>query len=154
MSLMSAFKAFWRELTNPQPVITEQKPETAADTSHLRLLALLQNNSRLVDFLKEDISSFDDAQVGAVVRKLHADSAKTLEEVVTIRPIMQENEGAKVQVPRGYDPTTLKLIGNVKGEPPFSGTVIHKGWKAHKRSLPKKSAETNDIIYPAEIEIK
>jgi hypothetical protein len=93
--------------------------------------------------------------VGAAVRKIHQDCAQLLEELVTIRSLREEQEGATVQVFKGYDPSQLKIVGKVKGEPPFSGILIHRGWKAHKRSLPKKIGEqTPDIICPAEIEIK
>jgi hypothetical protein len=43
----------------------------------------------------------------------------------------------------------------VKGEPPFTGTLVHRGWKVQKRSLPKKTAgQATEVICPAEIEIK
>lgn len=160
--LILAFKAFFRAFTDPvgaqrflQGPDISAKPVEATDPSHLRLLSMLQQSSRLVDFLKEDLSSFEDAQVGAAVRKIHDDCNHCLEEIVTIRPIMEDIEGAKISVPQGYDPTKIKLVGKVKGEPPFTGYLVHKGWKAHKRSLPKKIGEQiTDIICPAEIEVR
>lgn len=160
---MTAFRAFWKALKDPKkaeeflvdkPQITVKENEKS-DLSHLRLLSLMQQSSRLIDFLKEDLSSFSDAQVGAAVRKIHTDSAKSLEELVTIRPVFDEEEGTKITIPQGYDPSEIKIIGNVKGEPPFVGTLVHKGWKAVKRSLPKKMGEqATDVIYQAEIEVK
>lgn len=163
MSLILAIKAFFKALKDPvaaeRLLIGEQKqpeaPKKNQDLTHLRLLALLQNSSRLIDFLKEDISQFDDAQIGAAVRKIHEDSAKCLEDLVTIRPIIDQNEGTKYHVPQGYDPTKIKVVGNVKGEPPYVGSLVHKGWKAHKHSLPKNiSEQVTDIICPAEVEIR
>lgn len=128
---------------------------TTGDVSHLRLLYFLQQGSRLIDFLKEDITQFTDAQVGAAVRKIHQDSGKVLEELITIRPLRTENEGATITVSKGYDPSEIKLVGKVTGEPPFTGKLIHRGWKAHKRSLPKMVGEQLvEVVCPAEIEIR
>lgn len=164
MSLSIAIKAFfkaWREpekalkFLQDEPLKLPEKIPEQADQSHLRLLAFLQQSGRLIDFLKEDIASIDDAQVGAAVRKIHQDCAKSLEELVTIRPVMSEHEGASIRVPQGYDPASIKVVGKVKGEPPFTGVLVHKGWKAHKRSLPKKIGEQhNDVICPAEVEVR
>lgn len=160
--LILAFKVFFRAFTDPQWAIrflskTLEAPKLveSQDLSHLRLLAMLQQSSRLIDFLQEDLSAYTDAQVGGAVRKIHDDSQKCLEELVTIRPVLDESEGAKIQVPQGYDPTKIKVVGKVKGEPPFSGILVHKGWKAHKRSLPKKVGDqTTEVICPAEVEIR
>jgi len=162
MGLGLAFKAFMKAWKNPElgQKFVEGKAEPKAiqeqaEPSHLRLLAILQQSSRLVDFLKEDITGFNDAQVGAAVRKIHADCSKSLEELVTIRPLMEESEGSTIRILQGYDPNTIKVVGKVKGEPPFSGVLVHKGWKAHKRSLPKKVGENlADVICPAEVEVK
>lgn len=163
MGLVLALKAFIKAFKDPIQAeefvsgkrIEIKSHESAGQPSHLRLLHLLQQSSRLIDFLKEDISSFEDEQVGAAVRKIHEDSAKCLEDLVTIRPVMEQNEGEKINVPQGYDPLKIKVVGNVKGEPPFVGVLVHKGWKAHKRSLPKKVGDQlTDVICPAEVEIR
>lgn len=159
MGLSLAIKAFfkaWKEPEKGEQFVNETKKiADQADHSHLRLLSLLQQSGRLIDFLKEDLSGCDDAQVGAAVRKIHQDCAKSLEELVTIRPVMSEHEGAHVKVAPGYDPSSIKVVGKVKGEPPYNGVLIHKGWKAHKRSLPKKVGDQLvDVICPAEIEVK
>jgi hypothetical protein len=159
MRFILALKAFFKALKDPteaQRFISGGQcgEQTESDPSHLRLLALLQHSSRLIDFLKEDISSFEDAQIGAAARKIHEDSGKCLEELVTIRPLMDQNEGDKINIPEGYDASKIKIVGKVKGGPPFTGILVHKGWKAHKRSLPKKSGgQPTEVISPAEIEI-
>lgn len=132
----------------------KHKTPEEVDHSHLRLLYYLQHSGRFIDFLKEDISGFSDAQVGAAVRKIHQDCARIIEEIVTIRPLRDENEGAVIQIHKGYNPAEIKIVGKIKGEPPFTGTLIHKGWKAHKLSLPKNSGEQlMDVICPAEVEV-
>lgn len=162
MRLLIAIKAFFMVLKDPvkfekflKAKDDEEKPQQSSDYSHLRLLSLMQESSRLVDFLKEDISSFDDSQIGAAVRKIHDESSKCLEEFVTIRPVMEENEGSKITVPQGYDSTKIKVVGKVLGQPPYAGVLVHKGWKAHKRSLPKKvGIQLAEVICPAEVEVR
>lgn len=161
MSFLLAIKAFikaWKEPTKAQTFLdesTKRLDSQPSDHSHLRLLALLQQSGRLIDFFKEDINDFTDAQIGAAVRQIHQDCSKNLEELVTIRPLMPEKEGSTVSVPKGYDPAAIKISGKVKGEPPYTGIVVHQGWKAHKKSLPQKMGEqASEIICPAEIEIK
>ena len=161
MGLGLAFKAFIKAFKEPEKgqqfidEVTSPKQIETSDQSHLRLLYYLQQASRLIDFLKEDIAAFNDAQVGAAVRKIHHDCAQALEELVTIRPLKDEQEGAAVQVPKGYNPAEIKIVGKVKGEPPFTGVLIHRGWKAQKRSLPKRTGEqASDVICPAEVEIR
>lgn len=164
MSLILAFKAFWKALKNPkqaQDFLDDTLPPPppssppATEASHIRLLGYLQQNGRLIDFLKEDITGYNDAQVGAAVRKIHQDCAKCIEDLVTIRPVMEEGEGAAVRVQKGYDPNSIKVIGNVSGEPPFNGILVHKGWKAHKNSLPKQTNQKpSEVISPAEVEVR
>lgn len=162
MGLVLAFKSFFKALRNKQEaqdfllgVKEESAPVEKSDPSHLQLLALLQKSGRLVDFLQEDISSFTDAQVGAAVRPLHGDCQKVLEEVVTIRPVLEEGEGREVVVPSGYNPHEMKVVGQVKGAPPYKGRLVHRGWRAHKRSLPKQvGSGGGEVLHPAEIEVK
>lgn len=159
MKLILALKAFWKALKKPDEAIVflEAKKIEAPkkkDLAHLRLLALLQQSGRFVDFIQEDITSFSDAQVGAAVRKIHQECKKTLEELVTIRPVVEEKEGSVITIPEGYDPSTIKMTGKVKGSAPYSGRLVHKGWKAHKLSLPKQVGEQlSDVIHPAEVEV-
>lgn len=159
MALLIAIQAFIKAFKNPKKAkeFLEDHPKQVEtqDPSHLRLLKLLQHSGRLVDFLKEDIKDFSDQQIGAAVREIHQGSQRALEEYVTLRPVRDEEEGSEIHIPKGYDPSEIKVIGNVAKEPPYQGILIHKGWKAHKRSLPKSVGEQkNEIIQPAEVEIQ
>lgn len=152
-----ALKAFSKAFKAPQEaqLFLANESRGQQDHSHLRLLTLLQHEGRLIDFLKEDISGYSDAQIGVAIRKVHADCSKCLEEFVTLRPELQESEGARITVPVGYDVHAIKVIGKVKGEPPYQGIVRHKGWRANKLSLPKKvGLLPAAIIFPAEVEIQ
>ena len=156
MRLLSAFKAFWRELKGESIKLPQlEKNEKPEDPSHLRLLSFMQQSGRLIDFVKEDLTEYSDADIGASIRPIHKELAKLLEEMVTIRPVIEELEGASITIPVGFDGQKIKVVGKVKGQPPYTGTVLHQGWKAHKRSLPKAVGEANlEIIAPAEVEVK
>lgn len=163
MGFILAWKAFIKAFKEPEKAkvfLSDQptpnvKKNDYEDPSHLRMLGFLQQEGRLIDFLKEDISAFSDAQVGAAVRRIHQECARTLEEFVTVRSLREEGEGSLIQVPKDYNPIEIKIVGDIQGEPPFTGVLMHKGWKAHKRSLPKRALDqTYDVICPAEIEVK
>ncbi len=129
------------------------KPEPKANDA-VELLSCLQKEGRLIDFLQEDISSYDDAQVGAAVRSIHQNTRKALEMMVTLEPVMAEAEGDSVEVEAGFDPSAIRLTGNIKGDPPFSGTVCQRGWKVTRLSIESRPL-THDlnIIEPSEVEI-
>ncbi len=55
----------------PQRPRRRPHPPSALPTAPCRLLGILQRDSRLVDFLMEDITGYSDDQVGAAVRELH-----------------------------------------------------------------------------------
>lgn len=124
----------------------------AADGA-LRLLALLQKEGRLVDFLEEDIQPYTDAQVGAAVRAIHDGCRKALHERMEITRISAEDDGSTVEVASGFDPATVRLTGNVHGQPPFRGILQHGGWRATHVSLPKTAGIDAAVLAPAEVEI-
>ena len=136
------------EVKEPPPL---SKPSPAAA---LRLLALLQREARLVDFVKEDIDGYSDEQVGAAVRAIHAGCRKALEERIELQRIYPEEDGSAVVVDKGFDPAAIRLTGNVSGQPPFRGTLQHGGWRATSVSLPDVPEGFDvSIVAPAEIEI-
>ena len=61
----------------------------------------------------------------------------------------------KVTVPTGYAKEQYRIIGKLGGEPPFTGTLIHKGWKTEFVKLPR-IVETRQLptIAPAEVELR
>jgi hypothetical protein len=120
----------------------------------LLLLSLLQREGRLVDFLEEDLQAYDDAQIGAAVRSIQESCKKSLNKYLDPRPVIDKEEGEAVTVEDGFDPGAIKLTGNVTGQPPFEGTLQHRGWKAGRFDLPELSGTVNaEIICPAEVEI-
>lgn len=133
----------------PPPKLREYSPDAA-----LQLLALLQREGRLVDFLEEDLSSASDADIGAAARVVHDGCRKALREHVTLAPVRSEDEGTKVTLEKGFDAASVRLVGNVVGEAPFTGTLRHRGWRAADVKLPSMS-EGHDarVIAAAEVEL-
>ena len=120
----------------------------------LHLFSLMQREGRLMDFLNEDLDGYDDAQIGSAVRSIHAGCRQLVQEYLNPKPVMDQHEGAVVEVPVDFDPGIIKLTGNVVGEPPFNGILRHKGWQVGKMNLPTLSGSQNaEIIAPAEVEI-
>lgn len=120
----------------------------------LALLALLQREGRLVDFLREPLDGFADADIGAAARDVHRGCRKVLDQHLTLEPVMPGAEETKVAVPKGFDPAEIRLIGEAKGEPPFRGTLRHHGWRVVDAKLPALADGVDRmVIAPAEVEL-
>ena len=130
----------------------EEKP---VRSEALSLLAVLQRETRLVDFIQEPITEYTDAQIGSAVRGIHDECAKLFERVFALTPLRLEPEGASIEVPVGADSIRYRVVGKVVGEGPFRGKLAHPGWQAAKCELPAWTGrpDSNLIISPCEIEI-
>ena len=139
--------AIARTAVKPGEKIVRRDPAVA-------LLALLQREGRLVDFLREDIAAYPDAQVGAAVRAIHTSCRKVLDEHLALEPVRSEEEGARVLVERDFDASAIRLTGNVSGKPPFRGILRHRGWRTRRVELPADPlGQDPSIVAPAEVEI-
>ncbi|MCP4161907.1 MAG: DUF2760 domain-containing protein [Deltaproteobacteria bacterium] len=150
------------------PAKIEEKPKKVHDNlpgkkdiehknrrMYLNLLSILQREGRLLDFFSEELSQFDDAQIGAAARGVHDSCSKVIKKYIEITPVIDDNEGEEITIDEDFDPDTIKLTGNVTGKPPFKGILKHKGWQAKKADLPKLSESViSKLIVPAEVEIK
>lgn len=170
MPIGRAFRCFWSLLirgqlppeelagrlppreVGPAPVRPALPPPS--NDAAVQILAILQRDGRLVDFLLEPIDGYSDAQIGAAVRDIHRGCSKALEEYLRIEPVRAESEQASIEVPAGFDPSAIRLVGNVAGPPPFRGTLRHRGWRTREVKLPAlPSAADPLVIAPAEVEI-
>jgi hypothetical protein len=134
-------------------VIEPPKP-TKLSGVPLRMLALLQREGRLLDFLMEDISAAPDAQVGYGVREMHQKCQAAIKKALDLEPVLPNNENETVEVPAGFDPSAIRLTGNVAGQPPFRGTLIHPGWRVKQMRLPAPPEGADDLVLAAaEVEI-
>jgi hypothetical protein len=120
----------------------------------VQMLALLQRDGRLLDFLREDLAPFDDAQIGAAVRDVHAGCRTTIERYFSVEPILPDAEGQPTSVASGVDVTAIKLVGNVSGPGPWRGVIRHRGWRINRVELPPlPPGDTHQVIAPAEVEV-
>lgn len=134
----------------PEPVILKEYTPDAA----LQVLGLLQKEARFIDFVKEDITAYSDADIGAAARVVHEGCNKAINEHFSLAPIRTEQEGSNITVPVGFDAAAIRLTGNIVGAAPFNGTLVHKGWQATEVRLPKLTQGHNpNIVAAAEIEL-
>ncbi len=138
----------------PAPRAVERSTPVRSDA--LTLLATLQREARLVDFLKEPLTGYSDTQIGAAARDVHRDCGQVLDRVFALVPLGTEEEGTELEIPAGFDAHRFRLTGNVVGEPPFRGHVVHHGWEATQCALPAWSgpAEAACVVAPIEVELK
>jgi Domain of unknown function (DUF2760) len=130
----------------PKPVKRSGEP--------LRLLALLQREGRVLDFFLEDVGQASDDQIGAGVRELHRKAQTVIKDHLVLEPVVPQKEGDTVDVPVGFDPSAIRLTGNVTGNPPFSGTLQHHGWRVKDFKLPAPPEGQDEfVIAPAEVEL-
>jgi len=182
MGLGLAFKAFFRALrdrtfaeqldrllqgqavalstTTASPLADRLRADMIAQaptrSDALTLLATLQREARLIDFLMEDLAGYNDAQIGAAVRDVHRDCAAALERMFALRPLHAQEEGAPVEILAGYNPLQVQLTGNVTGQLPLRGILVHHGWQAIQCELPAWSGqeESARVIAPAEVQVQ
>jgi hypothetical protein len=133
--------------------LVEPPPQESFDRA-VQMLALLQRDGRLIDFLAENISPYPDVQLGAAVRSIHETCRQVLDNYVKLEPILNSEEDQPVTVQAGFDPAAIKLIGNVAGELPVRGLLRHKGWRVKEVNLPPlPQGAGRMVIAPAEVEL-
>jgi hypothetical protein len=135
----------------PQPAarLTEAPPDSA-----LVLLGLLQKEGRFLDFLQEPITAYSDQEIGAAARVVHEGCQRVLEDYISIAPVRSEAEGSRVTLEPGFDASAVRPIGHVVGDPPFTGSLVHRGWRADEVRLPKVAGSRDvSILAPAEVEL-
>jgi hypothetical protein len=140
----------------PQPArVRPQPPSRTAEAGAVQMLAILQRQGRLIDFLQENLSAYDDAQIGAAVRNIHEGCKQALADHVKLEPIFQEAEGDTVTVQQGFDTRAVRLTGAVAGEPPFRGALRHRGWRVVSIDLPQQAdgQQKELIVAAAEVEV-
>ncbi len=143
-----------RREEKPAPSAPPAAPEPPSVAPALQLLALLQREGRIIDFVQQDITSFSDADIGAAARVIHEGCRKALREHARIAPVRAEEEGVKITVAAGFSPAEIKLSGNVGGSPPYTGVLRHRGWRAEELKLPVAVAGHDPhILAPAEVEL-
>jgi hypothetical protein len=146
----------------------EEAPAPAAAITHdsgadcdaavVQLMARLQEKGRLIDFVMDDISAYDNESVGAAARIVHQGCCEVVDDYFTITPVHGGEEMEQISLAQNYDSTRYRLIGRVPDQPPYNGQVLHRGWKTTTVKRPHMAdvAEVpslKEIIAPAEVEI-
>lgn len=150
--------AFMQMRKGVRPAIEAAPPTPTLSTkpsgAPLRLFTLLQSEARFFDFLMEDLSGASDQQIGAAVREIHKKAQAALKQHLVLEPVMAESEGSTVTVPTGFDPSAVRVLGNVTGSPPFTGQLLHAGWRVKEIKLAAPAAGVNEfVIQPAEVQL-
>lgn len=134
----------------PEPIVLKEATPDAA----LQLLSILQKDARFIDFIKEDIAAYSDADIGVAARVVHEGCNKAINEYFTLDTVRSEQEGSKVTLEKGFNASEVRLIGNIVGKAPFTGSMIHKGWKVTNIRLPKLTkGHDATIVAAAEVEL-
>ena len=128
----------------------------AARNEALSLLAVLQRDARLLDFLKASLADSSDAEVGAAARPIHKEAAAVIERIFGVVPLCEVAEGTLVEIPAEYDPSQYRLLGQVPKEGgPLHGILVHPGWKAARADVPAWNGQPDaaSVVAPIEVEI-
>jgi len=142
----------------PPPPPEEPKPAPPPPekehASGLQVLAMLQREGRLIDFLQEDVATFSDMEVGAAARVVHEGCRKVLRQYLELEPVLPQREGDAVKVPSGFDAQRIRLTGNLAGQPPYNGALKHHGWAITAVKFPSVSPSLDPrVLAPAEVEL-
>lgn len=139
----------------PEPKPAIKQPPKATRSEAITLLATLQREARFVDFINEPLDGYSDQQIGAAARDVHRDCGKVLDRLFAIQPLVGQEEGSTLEVPAGFDAGRYRLTGNVAGNPPFHGRLVHHGWEAAEVQLPAWSGtpQSARVIAPIEVEL-
>lgn len=134
-------------------------PEQSGEVQVAQLLAVLQEKGRFIDFAMGDITSYSDAQVAAAARFVHQGCQNVMRSNFSIESISDVAENASITLDGEFDRNEFRLTGKVGDSSPFTGILVHKGWKTTSISLPKVTGPRADavgthVLAPAEVEIK
>ena len=152
--ILDAFRAPVAAAPVPAAPVRPAAPAAVETTDRAaQMLALLQRDGRLIDFLMEDLAPYSNEQVGAAVRDVHRGCRQALDKYATLGPVLDDAEGAAVVVDAGSDAARIKVVGNAAGAPPYRGVLRHRGWDARRLDLPPLPATGRTVIAPAEVEV-
>lgn len=184
MGFLVATKAFFKLLTNrelsdsfqqlldgqlapkitsasePEPKLAQEKlpggDSPAGRSDALSLLAALQREARFVDLVKESLDGYSDSQIGGAARDVLKNSSVVLDRMFGLTPLTETQDGQSFTTPATFDPAEFRLTGNVTGTPPFTGTVVHRGWTATRCEIPQWNGRpvAAQIVAPVELEIQ
>jgi hypothetical protein len=137
-----------------EPGVAADLLRAAAPDAALQLLGLLQREARFIDFIEEDVAAYSDTDIGSAARVVHEGCRRVLRDNFTISPVRSEAEGTRITLAPGFDAAAIRVTGNVVGQPPFTGSIAHRGWRVDATRLPRlASGHDTRIVAPAEVEL-
>ena len=141
--------------TEPQPAEPSRVASSAPDGPDraTQMLMLLQREGRFVDFVMEDLAGYADAQIGAAVRDVHSGCRTALSRYLSLAPVLDDQEGARVTLDRGADPARIKVVGHIGTAAVLQGVVRHRGWEVTRTDLPPLTQAGRAVVAPAEVEV-
>ena len=133
-----------------------EAPQAKTSDGALQMLGILQRDSRLIDFLMEDISGAADDQIGAAVR----DGARPVprrrwRSTSRSRPSSTAWKAAYTKAPSG-DPARREVRRQRarQRQPRAASCATRDGAPPRSTCPPSPASRTPTIIAPAEIEIE
>lgn len=160
MHPIQAIRAFFRVFFKGEAAVAAAAPPPPDDAFKpssepaIQLLGLFQKEGRLLDFLREDIASYSDADVGSAVREIHAGCRRVIDERITLERILEGSDGDSVEVPADFDPSAVALEGNLPAEGPYRGVLRHGGWRVAEMRLPTAAAGADPrVAAPAQVDV-
>jgi hypothetical protein len=170
LTLFIAWQSFAMTRSRPEPAAPAvqppprpeapkpPKPEPTQTGEALILLSLLQEKGRFLDYVMEDITAFNDAQVAAASRVVHQGCSAVIKECLALSPTHEGAEGDRITIEKSTDPNRYRLLGKVQQEPPYKGVVVHRGWKTTKLALPRFTRPVDpagpNVITPMDVEVR
>ena len=131
----------------------QSKPDELYPWGAVHVLAELQKEGRFMDFIEEDLSEYEDDEIGSSVRSIHEGCKRALEKICERDKIIDQEEESSVRVDRDYDANAIKLTGRVSDMFPLKGQLVHPGWRVKDIRLPLRSKGLRPVLAPAEVEI-
>jgi hypothetical protein len=161
--LQNALATANKEVAKQQSTDSTESQRLASDAEIVNLLSLLQDKGRFVDFVMDDISSVQDAAIGAAARVVHQGCKAVFDQYFTVEPIHLGNEGQAVDVDQSPQAPMVRIIGSSKPSNTSAttsrpkGRLLHKGWQISDVRLPRLQSTDQKIrplvVTPAEIEV-
>ncbi len=155
-SAVSASKSSTSSGDRPASTVTRSPKSmtTASNRSDaLTVLAALQREARFLDLIQEPLTAYSDAQVGAAARDVLRDSNQVLQRMFAIKPLVDIEEGAMIDLDDKPNASRVKIVGS-KSSNAKQATVLHQGWVATTTNIPIWTGDPADqmVLMPTEVE--
>ncbi len=150
-------KSIKKEVETKLQSPVEEKVDLQKESYHngaIHILAEMQKEGRLIDFLKENLDDYNDEEIGGSVRSIHEGCKKAIDSHIQMEKVLDQEEESTCRINKDYDAKSIKLTGRVADNYPMKGSLVHPGWKVKEVKLTQKSKSAQNILAPAEVEIE